>query len=132
MLDQLRNADGRSPKVVRRTDNAERMAKGEKYVGYFDLYISYLKGDKNGNITSVHGVKRGFSGSVQRENSGKFHVTHIMPTPDAFSFMDGYKIEKIIFYCRDYSFVLLYVQGPSVDNLGTGYAEVDFCRRFVC
>lgn len=126
MLDRLRNADRLSPKAVRRTDIAERMAKGEKYVGYFDLYISYLKGDKEGNITHRYGVKGSFSGSVQRENSGKFCVTHIMPTPDAFSFLEGYKVEKIIFYCREYSFVLLDIQGPSVDNFGTGYSEVVF------
>ena len=126
MLERLRNADGRSPKVVRRTDIADRMAKGEKYVGYFDLYISYLKRDKKGNITPVYSVKRGFSGSVQRENSGKFHVTYIMPASDTFSFSDDYKVEKIIFYCRDYSFVLLDIQNSGVDNLGTGYAEVVF------
>ena len=126
MLERLRNADGRSPKVVRRTDIAERMAKGEKYLGYFDLYISYLKGDKKGNITPMYVVKRDFSGSVQRENSGKFRVTHIMPDSDAFSFLEGYKVEKIIFYSRDYSFVLLDIQNSGVDNLGTGYAEVDF------
>lgn len=126
MLERLRNADGRSPQVVRRTDIADRMAKGEKYVGYFDLYISYLKGDKNGNITPVYGVKRGFSGSVQREKSGKFRVTHIRPDSNASNFLEGYKVEKIIFYCRDYSFVLLYVDGKTVHNLGTGYSEVFF------
>ena len=52
MLERLRNADGRSPKVVRRTDIADRMAKGEKYVGYFDLYISYLKRDKKGKYNA--------------------------------------------------------------------------------
>ena len=127
MLDRLRNADGLSPKVVRRTDNGERMAKGEKYLGYFDLYISYLKMDKNGNITpALYDVKRGFSGSIERENSGKFRVAHIMPDADASNFLEGYKVEKIIFYCRDYSFVLLNIQNSGVDNLGTGYAEVDF------
>ena len=127
MLERLRNADGRSPKVVRRTDIADRMAKGEKYVGYFDLYISYLKMDKKRNITPVlYDVKRGFSGSVEREKSGKFRVTHIMPDSDAFNFLEGHKVEKIIFYCRDYSFVLLDIQNSGVDNLGTGYAEVDF------
>ena len=127
MLERLRNADGRSPKVVRRTDIAERMAKGEKYLGYFDLHVSYLKGDKKGNITPIYVVKRGFSGSVQRENSSKFRVTHIMPDSDAFNFLGGYnKVEKIIFYCRDYSFVLLDIQNSGVDNLGTGYAEVVF------
>ena len=45
MLERLRNTDERSPKIVRRTDNGERMAKGEKYLGYFDVvYISYLRG----------------------------------------------------------------------------------------
>ena len=124
MLERLRNADRRSPKVVRRTDTGDRMAKGEKYVGYFDLYniISYLK-DKEGNIKPLYDVKRGFSGSVQRENSGKFHVTYIMPASDTFSFSDDYKVEKIIFYCRDYSFVLLDVQSSSVNNLGTDYVE---------
>ena len=47
-------------------------------------------------------------------------MTHLMPTPDEFSFSDDYKVEKIIFYCREYSFVLLDVQGPSVTNLGKG------------
>lgn len=127
MLERLRNTDELSPKIVRRTDIAERMAKGEKYLGYFDLYISYLKMDKNGNITpALYDVKRGFSGSIERENSGKFRVAHIMPDADASNFLEGYKVEKIIFYCRDYSFVLLNIQNSGVDNLGTGYAEVDF------
>ena len=127
MLDRLRNADGRAPKMVRRTDIGDRMAKGEKYVGYFDLYISYLKMDKKGNITpALYDVKRGFSGSVERKNSGKFRVTHIMPDSDASNFLEGCKVEKIIFYCRDYSFVLLDIQNSGVDNLGTGYAEVEF------
>ena len=127
MLEILRNADGRSPRVVRRTDIGKRMVKGEKYVGCFDLYniISYLK-DKEGNMKPVYDVKRGFSGSIQREDSGGFQVTHLMPTPDEFSFSDDYKVEKIIFYCREYSFVLLDVQGPSVTNLGKGYDEVVF------
>ena len=46
MLEILRNADGRSPRVVRRTDIGKRMVKGEKYVGCFDLYKLLLVGGK--------------------------------------------------------------------------------------
>ena len=78
--------------------------------------------------------RRGFSGSVEREKSGKFRATYIMPASDTFSFSDDYKVEKIIFYCRDYSFVLLDVQSSSVNNLGTGYVEGVFtaglCREW--
>ena len=119
MIEILRNADRRSPRAVRRTDKGERMAKGEKYLGCFDIYVSCLK-------SGMYSIKSDFSGSIQREDSGKFHVTQLMPTSNAFSFWGGYKIEKIIFYCREYSFVLLDVQGPCLENLGTGYSEVVF------